>query len=74
MTYGVIIDGETYVAEIADDNELVCVYCELWRSFGCDLLPDGELPCNSADTATEGKGLNSMKRVIFAQPVKESKS
>lgn len=71
MTHGVIIDGETYVAKLAEDNELVCAACYLGSSFGCSPLADGELPCNSADTATEGRGLNNMKRVIFIQPTKK---
>lgn len=71
MTYGVIIDGKTYVAEAADDNELVCATCYFGSTFGCFPLIDGELPCNSADNATEGKGLNNMKRVILIHPTKK---
>ena len=68
MTHGVIINGETYVAERVDSSrDRPCKHCDLKERF-CSITVDLKLPCEPADVS-EVTGINYMRRVIFIQPV-----
>lgn len=72
MTHGVIIDGETYVAEIQARYLIPCSACDL-KSINCaPLMPDGNLPCESANFR-EVISRYAMRRVIFIQPIQPTK-
>lgn len=71
MTYGVIIDGETFVAEVAEPT-MGCSYCDL--PVGCCSVHDfGPEPisCFPAFASSNGQRSYHMKRVIFTPPTKK---
>lgn len=73
MTYGVIINGETYVAErVGSFSDRPCESCDLRGMPVCALAYDLKLPCEPADVS-EVTGIHHMRRVIFIQPAQPKK-
>lgn len=72
MTHGVIINGETYVAEIQARYLIPCSNCDLKNVNCAPLMPDGNLPCESANF-NEVISRYAMLRVIFIHPTQPKK-